>query len=127
MFSRIEDLLEVPAAVRFLSCEPLIGPLDTLPLDGIDWVIVGGESGPGARPMRPEWVLSLLKQCGDRDVPFFFKQWGGTRKRITGRRLNGRTYDEMPRRPVEQDRPTYRQSLSEMPHGWRAPNVIERV
>jgi protein gp37 len=94
---RIKDLLEVPVALRFLSCEPLIGPLDALPLEGIDWVIVGGESGPGARPMRREWTLSVLRQCRDRGVPFFFKQWGGTRKKATGRVLNGKTYDEMPR------------------------------
>src|SRR5262249_3900295 len=99
---RIEDLLEVSPAVRFLSCEPLIGPLDALPLDGIDWVIVGGESGPGARPMRREWVLSVLRQCRSRGVPFFFKQWGGVRKKTTGRRLNGRTYDEVPRRRVSE-------------------------
>jgi|SRR5439155_24561632 len=96
VLSRIEDLLGVPAAVRFLSCEPLIGPLDALPLDGIDWVIVGGESGPGARPMRHEWVLSVLRQCRSRGVPFFFEQWGGARKKVAGRTLNGRTYDEMP-------------------------------
>lgn len=101
VLSRIEDLLGVPAAVRFLSCEPLIGPLDVLPLDGIDWVIVGGESGPGARPMRREWVLSVMRQCRSRRIPFFFKQWGGARKRAAGRRLNGRTYDELPRRGVE--------------------------
>ena len=94
---RIEDLVQVPAAVRFLSCEPLIGPLDALPLDRIGWVIVGGESGPGARPMRREWVLSLLGQCREHNVPFFFKQWGGTWKKRTGRTLNGRTYDELPR------------------------------
>jgi protein gp37 len=97
VLSRIEDLLQVRAAVRFLSCEPLIGPLDALPLEGIDWVIVGGESGPGARPMRPEWARSVLRQCRNRGVPFFFKQWGGARKKATGRVLNGRTYDEMPR------------------------------
>ncbi len=93
---RIEDLKHVPAAVRFLSCEPLIGPLDELPLQGIHWVIVGGESGPGARPMKQEWVHSILNQCEAMDVPFFFKQWGGVRKQVTGRTLNGRTYDAMP-------------------------------
>ncbi len=98
VLSRIDDLVAVPAAVRFLSCEPLIGPLDALPLDGIDWVIVGGESGPGARPMRREWALSVLRQCRSRGVPFFFKQWGGARKKATGRVLDGRTYDELPRR-----------------------------
>jgi protein gp37 len=95
--SRIADLRTVPAAVRFLSCEPLIGPLDDLPLEGIQWVIAGGESGPKARPMRPEWVESILRQCRASNTAFFFKQWGGVRKDLTGRELNGRTYDEMPR------------------------------
>jgi len=95
--ARIADLQRVPAAVRFLSCEPLIGPLDELPLDGIHWVIVGGESGPKARPMQPEWVESIFRQCRAAHVPFFFKQWGGVRKDLTGRTLHGRTYDEMPR------------------------------
>jgi protein gp37 len=93
---RITDLQAVPAAVRFLSCEPLIGPLDALPLDGIHWVIVGGESGPKARPMQAEWVESIFRQCRAARVPFFFKQWGGVRKDLTGRILHGRTYDEMP-------------------------------
>ncbi len=93
---RILDLKTVPAGVRFLSCEPLIGPLDDLPLNGIHWVIVGGESGPAARPMRIEWVRSIYRQCRNAKVPFFFKQWGGVRKDLTGRELNGRTYDEMP-------------------------------
>lgn len=93
---RIVDLSQVPAKVRFLSCEPLIGALDHLPLNGIHWVIVGGESGPGARPMKSEWVDSILKQCQEQDVSFFFKQWGGVRKGRTGRMLHGRTYDEMP-------------------------------
>jgi protein gp37 len=94
---RIDDLRQVPARVRFLSCEPLLGPLDDLPLEGIGWVIVGGESGPGARPMAQEWVESILKQCRRAKVAFFFKQWGGTRKNTTGRELHGRTYDELPR------------------------------
>jgi protein gp37 len=94
--SRIEDLVAVPAGIRFLSCEPLIGPLDNLPLEGIHWVIVGGESGPGARPMRPDWVESIYHQCATRRIPFFFKQWGGVRKDRTGRKLHGRTYDGMP-------------------------------
>lgn len=93
---RIADLRTVPAPVRFLSCEPLLGPLDDLSLDGIAWVIVGGESGPGARPMRRAWVESIRRQCRRADVPFFFKQWGGVRKHVAGRRLNGRTYDHMP-------------------------------
>lgn len=93
---RIHDLVQVPAWVRFLSCEPLIGPLPRLPLDGIHWVIVGGESGPRARPMRREWVEDIFRQCRHAHVPFFFKQWGGVRKDLTGRSLFGRTYDEMP-------------------------------
>lgn len=94
--NRIDDLLQVRAKTRFLSCEPLIGPLDSLMLDGIHWVIVGGESGPGARLMRQEWVTSILKQCRNSGVPFFFKQWGGVQKHKTGRKLGGRIYDEMP-------------------------------
>ncbi len=95
---RIDDLRTVPATVRFLSVEPLIGPIDDLPLDGIDWVIVGGESGPGARPIQREWVDNILQQCQEAEVAFFFKQWGGVRKHRTGRELQGRTYDEMPPR-----------------------------
>ncbi len=93
---RVADLRCAPARVRFLSCEPLIGPLDALPLADIDWVIVGGESGPGARPMKREWVNSIRRQCRRADVPFFFKQWGGANKKRTGRVLDGRTWDEMP-------------------------------
>jgi protein gp37 len=95
---RVSLLLKVPAAVRFLSLETLIGPLEKLPLRGIDWVIVGGESGPRARPMKREWVVSILRQCRTAGAAFFFKQWGGVRKDLTGRRLNGRLYDEMPAR-----------------------------
>jgi protein gp37 len=94
---RVIDLQRVPSAVRFLSCEPLIGPLPHLPLDGIHWIIVGGESGPGARPMNPRWVREIRAQCRRARVPFFFKQWGGVRKDLTGRVLDGRLYDEMPR------------------------------
>jgi protein gp37 len=94
---RVHDLASVPAAVRFLSLEPLIGPLDTVPLTGIHWVIVGGESGPRARAMRKDWVTSIFRQCRAARVPFFFKQWGGVRKDLTGRELNGRIYNEMPR------------------------------
>jgi protein gp37 len=93
---RLDALRETPAAVRFLSVEPLLEDLGTLDLSGIDWVIVGGESGPHARPMRKEWVLQIQRQCRAQGVPFFFKQWGGVRKHLTGRRLNGRTYDEFP-------------------------------
>ncbi|MCG8377949.1 MAG: phage Gp37/Gp68 family protein, partial [Proteobacteria bacterium] len=93
---RIDDLVETSAYIKFLSLEPLIGPLDKLNLIGIDWVIVGGESGPKARPMEKKWVDSILKQCKKNRVQFFFKQWGGVRKHTTGRVLNGKTYDEMP-------------------------------
>lgn len=93
---RIEDLRTVPARVRFLSCEPLLGPLPNLPLEGIHWVIVGGESGPKARPMEADWVRDIREQCRRAGVAFFFKQWGGVRKDLTGRELDGRTYDEMP-------------------------------
>lgn len=93
---RIDDLRKVPAVVRFLSCEPLIGPLNGLDLTDIHWVIVGGESGPRARPMKVEWVSNIFRACRKGDVPFFFKQWGGVRKDLTGRQLRGRTYDEMP-------------------------------
>jgi protein gp37 len=93
---RAELLAQVPAHVRFLSVEPLLGQIDDLPLKGIHWVIVGGESGCGARPMRREWVESVLRQCRKARVPFFFKQWGGVQKHVAGRELNGRTYDEMP-------------------------------
>ncbi len=96
VLQRVADLRAVPAAVRFLSCEPLIGPLDNLPLAGVSWVIVGGESGPGARPIEKAWVESIRHQCYKAEVPFFFKQWGGTRKDLNGRELNGRTYDAMP-------------------------------
>ncbi len=95
--SRVDRLREVPAQVRFLSLEPLLGPLPDLELSGIHWVIVGGESGPGARPMRKSWVRDIRRKCRKTGVPFFFKQWGGTQKKAAGRQLDGRTYDEMPR------------------------------
>ncbi|MCA1620517.1 MAG: phage Gp37/Gp68 family protein [Acidobacteria bacterium] len=93
---RIDHLRETNAHVKFLSLEPLLGPLTNLNLEGIDWVIVGGESGPGARAMRGEWVLDIRDQCRDAGIPFFFKQWGGTNKKKTGRLLENRTWDEMP-------------------------------
>lgn len=101
--TRVDDLRRVKAAVRFLSIEPLLGPIRHLALDGIHWVIVGGESGPKARPMAPEWVRSIRDQCREAGVPFFFKQWGGVQKRRTGRVLDRRTWDEM---PVLPKRPT---------------------
>jgi protein gp37 len=94
---RIEDLRRIRACVRFLSLEPLLGPLPNLDLRGIDWVIVGGESGPRARPMRPEWIRQIRDQCLAAGVPFFFKQWGGPFKSRTGRVLDGRTWDDLPR------------------------------
>jgi len=94
---RLDDLREVDAAVRFVSFEPLIGPITEVDLTGIDWVIVGGESGPGARPMKREWVLGLKDACESVGVPFFFKQWGGTNKKKAGRELLGKTWDGVPR------------------------------
>ncbi len=93
---RIDELRETTAGVKFLSVEPLLEDLGELDLSGIDWVIVGGESGPGARPMKPSWALSVRDQCRDAGIPFFFKQWGGVRKKLAGRELEGRTYDELP-------------------------------
>jgi len=93
---RIEHLRRTPARVKFLSLEPLLGPLPRLDFRGIDWVIVGGESGPGARPMRESWALEILHQCSAAKVPFFFKQWGGLNKKRAGRQLKGRTWDQMP-------------------------------
>ena len=96
---RIEKLKGTRAITKFLSLEPLLGPLGMLDLDGIDWVIVGGESGPKARPIREEWIVEVQEQCVRAGVPFFFKQWGGVRKKQNGRRLRGRTWDEMPMAP----------------------------
>jgi protein gp37 len=93
---RVDDLRQTGAAVHFLSCEPLLGPLAELDLTGIDWVIVGGESGPGARVMCEEWVIQVRDQCASAGVPFFFKQWGGFNKGRAGRQLQGRTWDELP-------------------------------
>jgi protein gp37 len=94
---RINHLRCVPARIRFLSLEPLLGPIPSLHLDGIDWVIVGGESGPKARPMEESWVTDIQKQCQAAEVPFFFKQWGGRNKKAAGRKLRGKIFDEMPR------------------------------
>ena len=93
---RADALRETDAQVKFLSLEPLLEPLPNLNLSGIDWVIVGGESGPGARPMKEEWVAEIRDNCIDNGVPFFFKQWGGTNKKKTGRTLEGRQWDELP-------------------------------
>jgi protein gp37 len=96
---RIDHLRETHAAIKFLSLEPLLGPLPSLNLKGIDWVIVGGESGPGARKIELSWVTDIRDQCNASEVPFFFKQWGGVNKKRTGRELEGRTWDEMPQMP----------------------------
>lgn len=93
---RIDDLRKVPAAVRFLSCEPLLGPLTGMDLDGIDWVITGGESGPHARPLEVEWVREIRDMCANAQVPFFHKQWGGRTPKAGGRELDGITWSEMP-------------------------------
>lgn len=99
---RILSLQKVPATVRFLSVEPFLGPIANLPLDGVHWVIVGGESGPRHRPIKPEWVREIRKQCRTAQVPFFFKQWGGRTAKSGGRILDGRIWDQMP--AVETDR-----------------------
>ncbi|MBN1211466.1 MAG: phage Gp37/Gp68 family protein [candidate division Zixibacteria bacterium] len=93
---RIDHLRDTDAQIKFISFEPLLDSVGGLDLEGIDWVIVGGESGPKARPLREEWVLEILYQCQTAKVPFFFKQWGGTNKKKTGRLLKGRTWDELP-------------------------------
>ena len=93
---RLKTLRQTPAALRFASIEPLLEDLGEVDFTGIDWVIVGGESGPGARPMEESWVLNVREQCRRDEVPFFFKQWGGVRKHHNGRLLDGRTYDEFP-------------------------------
>jgi protein gp37 len=112
---RARHLRLVPATVRFLSLEPLLGRLGTIDLSGIDWVIVGGESGPGARPMEPEWAREIRDQCLRAGVPFFFKQWGGVRKKKTGRVLDGRTWDGMPKgHPIEASRVRRRAPESEV-------------
>lgn len=100
---RIDLLRRTGACIKFLSLEPLLGPLAPLKINGIDWVIVGGESGPGARPMEEEWVVDIRDQCHAEDVPFFFKQWGGVNKKRTGRTLQGKTWDEMPVMVGKQD------------------------
>jgi protein gp37 len=97
-YYRIDHLRRTNASVKFLSIEPMLGPLEDIDLSEIDWVIVGGESGPGARPMHPLWVESIRDQCLRAGVPFFFKQWGGVNKKKAGRQLNGRTWNEMPLR-----------------------------
>lgn len=96
VLSRVDFLRKTNAKIKFLSCEPLLAPLPNLNLTGIDWVIVGGESGRRPRPMKEEWVEEIRLKCEMKNVPFFFKQWGGTNKKKAGRTLNGRTYSDMP-------------------------------
>ena len=126
---RVGDLRSAEVRVRFLSFEPLLEDLGPLDLSGISWVIVGGESGPGARPMREEWVQSILQQCRAARVPFFFKQWGGVRKARNGRTLDGRTYDEYPQRmtaPI----PEKAECIAfarELATGLSAPNPLRRA
>jgi protein gp37 len=103
---RIDDLRQTHASTKFLSLEPLLGPLPNLDLSGIDWVIVGGESGPDARPIKRDWVTAIRDQCQAAEVPFFFKQWGGVQKKRAGRELEGRTWDEMPKSYPWPDRET---------------------
>lgn len=98
--NRLDDLRKVPAYVRFASIEPLLGPIPDINLEGIHWVIVGGESGPSSRKIRPEWVRGIRDQCVAAKVPFFFKQWGGTRKKKSGRELDGKVYNEIPETAV---------------------------
>lgn len=105
---RIDDLRGTGAHIKFLSLEPLLGPLPKLKLRNMDWVIVGGESGPGARPMDPAWVIDIRDQCRSAGVAFFFKQWGGKNKKKAGRRLEGRTWDEMPTAPASSQTPLTR-------------------
>ncbi len=93
---RIEDLKKTKAKIKFVSMEPLLGQMPKINLSGIDWVIVGGESEPGSRPMKEDWVIKIKRQCQENDVPFFFKQWGGFNKKKAGRNLEGQTWDEMP-------------------------------
>lgn len=102
---RIDYLRNVPSSIRFLSLEPLLSPIHNLTLKNIDWVIVGGESGPNSRPIKHEWVEYILKQCRNNNVPFFFKQWGGINKKKSGRLLNGNLYNELPILPSQARHP----------------------
>ena len=95
---RIDDLRQTAAAIKFISFEPLLGPIPNIDLEGIDWIIVGGESGPRARPMKPQWAIDIRDQCLSADVPFFFKQWGGINKKKNGRKLDGRMWNQTPRK-----------------------------
>jgi protein gp37 len=112
-YGRIELLRVLPAYIRFLSLEPLLSSMSSLPLEGISWVVVGGESGPKCRPMKPEWVREIREQCRKAEIAFFFKQWGGPRKNVTGRVLDGRIWDAMPKRRNKKE-PRAKSTLSEL-------------
>jgi len=117
---RIELLRQAPSGLRFLSVEPLIEDIGTIDLTGIHWVIVGGESGHGARPMEASWVHNILRQCRSANLPFFFKQWGGVRKSVAGRSLDGKTFDEMPKRKVAKPAsPKRRAELIQIVNTWK--------
>lgn len=127
---RIEHLQRAPATVRFLSIEPLLQDLGPLNLDGIHWVIVGGESGRGARPMQAGWVTRIKEQCEAHRALFFFKQWGGVQKSKTGRQLNGRTYDAMPRRyphpvPPRRTRERLIEQLARSTNAWHDSPLVQ--
>ncbi len=127
---RIDDLRNTPACTRFLSIEPLLEHLGNLDLRGINWVIVGGESGAGARPMEKEWVKAIRQSCRDARARFFFKQWGGVQKRKYGRTLDGRTYDEMPARstshiPSREERLDLRRAMARLEEGWPDTPLIQ--
>ena len=128
---RIENLRGAPAAIRFLSIEPLLEDLGEFDISGIDWAIVGGESGPGARPMEQAWVERILNLCKKQRVSFFFKQWGGVQKSKTGRMLNGRTFDDMPKRVVAPMPPRQNRLALSGAHKTRAakwqPSVVNLV
>lgn len=121
---RIEELQQTPAALRFVAIEPLLEDLGIISLERIDWVVVGGETGPGARPMKREWVVSIRKQCKAARVPFTFKEWGGVRRSESGRELDGRTYDAVPR--LEQravpSRPERRHRMEGLALPWKRYN-----
>jgi protein gp37 len=126
---RINHLQDTPASVRFLSIEPLLEDLGPIDLTGIDWVIVGGESGPGARPMHRAWVESLRDQCADAGIDFFFKQWGGVQKGKHGRTLNGCTYDNMPARtakpiPTRAERAGITAALAPLTQDWQTTPLV---
>ena len=127
---RIDDLRDAPASIRFLSIEPLLEDLGPINLCGIDWVIVGGESGPGARPMRAAWVDAIRDQCELVGAAFFFKQWGGVQKSKTGRLLNGRTYDDMPAQstatmPSRAERQTIMRDLAPLTRQWTTAPLVQ--